>query len=284
MRAFLNCKEAVSACLENRRFSVALLSDEEKPRSMHNHDCLEIYFSVSGGKQFFVDDRHYENNDGDLFIINQFETHKPVLADGVHHERVVLSIHPDYPATLSTPDTDLTACFFQRPPGFSHRVQLDRAERAQFGALVRRCIGAQGFGADVQENASFTELLLLIGTLYAPERHAAAGVEPTPGGERIDALLSYINRRITEPLTIDSLADEFYLSSGYLCRLFKQETGTTISKYVAARRISLAKRLLAEGRSVRETCELSGFGDYAHFIRTFGQAVGVSPKQYALRF
>ena len=59
-------------------------------------------------------------------------------------------------------------------------------------------------------------------------------------------------------------------------------TGTTINKYVVARRISVAKRLLAQGCSVHEACEQSGFGDYAHFIRAFGQAVGVSPKQYAL--
>lgn len=287
IKAFSNCQEAVIACQTSKRFSIALLSNEEKPRSMHHHDCLELYYSVAGGKQFFVDTRLYDHADGDLFIINQFETHKPVLAEGAHHERIVLSIHPDYPAQLSTPDTDLTACFYERPPGFSHRVSLNRAERTQFNALVRKCISAQGYGADVQENTSFTELLLLVSGLYTPEHAAASAALPidtTSSGGLVSDILTYVNQRITEPLSIDTLAEAFFLSRGYICRLFKQETGTTIIKYIAARRISVAKRLLAEGCTVHEACERSGFGDYAHFIRVFGQAVGVSPKQYALRF
>ena len=283
MIAYANCRDAVLACQASKRFTVALLSDDEKPRVLHNHDCLELYYSVAGGRQFFVDGRLYDNAQGDLFVVNQFETHKPVLAEGEHHERIVFSIHPDYPTSLSTADTDLCACFFHRPPGFSHRVSLDRAERAQLNALVRRCIGTQGYGADVAENVCFTELLLLVNALYAPEHPAAPMREGSHAGELVSDILTALNRRITEPLTTDMLAEEFFLSRGYICRLFKQETGTTISKYIVARRISMAKRLLAEGRSVHEACEASGFGDYTHFIRAFGQAVGVSPKQYALR-
>ncbi len=328
MKAHLSCKDAVAACLAGKRFTIALLSDEEKPMSMHNHDCLELYYSVCGGKQFFVNDRLYDVADGDLFIINQFETHKPVLAEAAHHERIVLSIHPDYPATLSTPDTDLAACFLQRPPGFSHRAHTGKAERAQFNALIRRCLSAQGFGADVQENALFTELLLLIRALYEPassghgassqgraDRDASDRGEPgrgasehgasehntsehntsehntseynaagkTASGALVGEILIHINVRISQTITLVSLAEAFHMSAGYLSRLFKQETGTTISKYITARRISVAKRLLAEGCTVREVCERSGFGDYTHFIRAFGQAVGVSPKQYAMR-
>ncbi len=282
MHPFASCHDAIEACRHSKRFSIALLSNEEKPRAMHHHDCLEIYYSISGGKQFFVDTRLYDNRDGDLFVINQFETHKPVLADGTHHERIVISIHPEYPAALSTPDTDLGACFTQRGDGFCHRASLSRAERTQLNGLVRRCLSAHGYGADIQENACFTELMLLVNGLYAPVPATAA--EPAASGGLVSYILTYINQRITEPMTIEALAEAFFLSRGYICRLFKQETGTTISKYIVARRISMAKRLLAEGCSVHETCERSGFGDYAHFIRAFGQAVGVSPKQYALSF
>ncbi len=283
MEIFARCTDAVAACQQSKRFAIAVLSDEEKPRSMHNHDCLEIYFSVSGGRQFFVDGRLYENCDGDLFVINQFETHKPVLVDGVHHERIVLCVAPEYPASLSTMETDLSACFYQRPPGFSHRVHLHHAERAQFLALINRCKGAQGYGADVVENTCFTELMLLIGSLYVPERPVVSATESSHAGELVSSMLDYINQRIAEPLTIERMSEQFYLSRGYLCRLFKQETGATINKYIVARRISIAKRLLADGATVHEACEQSGFGDYAHFIRAFGQAVGISPKQYALK-
>ena len=250
---------------------------------MHIHDCLEIYYSIAGDKQFVVEDHLYDADPGDLFAVNPFEAHRPVCAEGAEHERIIVCIHPEYLRSLSTPDTDLSACFFRRPKGFSHRVMLSEAERADFMLLLRRLSAPQGFGSDLLQNSCFVELMVLLNGLYF-ERNGDLVAAPNPhANERAAQILAYLNERITQPITIDTIAEAFYLSRGYVCRLFKESTGTTINKYVVARRISVAKRLLSEGRTVHEACEESGFGDYAHFIRAFGQAVGVSPKQYALQ-
>ena len=42
---------------------------------IHIHDCYEIYYSISGGKQFLIDNRFYNFNPGDIFFINQYESH-----------------------------------------------------------------------------------------------------------------------------------------------------------------------------------------------------------------
>jgi YesN/AraC family two-component response regulator len=94
-------------------------------------------------------------------------------------------------------------------------------------------------------------------------------------------ILEYINKNISNELTIKSLADNFYLSESYICRIFKAETGTTINKYLTARRISIAKSLLDVGLSVTEVCEKSGFHDYSNFLKAFTKAVGISPKKYS---
>ena len=80
---------------------------------------------------------------------------------------------------------------------------------------------------------------------------------------------------------MEQLAANFYLSESYICRIFKQATGTTVGKYITARRISIAKAHLNEGASVNEAFEKSGFGDYSNFFKAFTKAVGVSPKKYA---
>ena len=76
--------------------------------SMHIHDSYEIYFSISGGKQFLIDNRFYDIRPGDLFFINQFESHYLTQIDQQVHERIVLSIYPDYLKELSTESTDLS--------------------------------------------------------------------------------------------------------------------------------------------------------------------------------
>ena len=71
------------------------------------------------------------------------------------------------------------------------------------------------------------------------------------------------------------------MSESYICRIFKSATGTTINKYINARRISIAKALLSDGANVTEAYEKSGFSDYSNFFKAFTKAVGISPKKYA---
>ena len=54
---------------------------------MHIHDCYELYYSISGGRQFLIDNRFYAIAPGDLFIINQYESHKLTQIDNHVHER-----------------------------------------------------------------------------------------------------------------------------------------------------------------------------------------------------
>ena len=84
-----------------------------------------------------------------------------------------------------------------------------------------------------------------------------------------------------ENLTLEELSAHFFLSSSYLCRIFKATTGTTINKYITAKRITLSKSLLDQGCSVLEACEACGFNDYSNYLRAFTKAVGISPKKYA---
>ena len=97
----------------------------------------------------------------------------------------------------------------------------------------------------------------------------------------MDDILAYINQNIASPISIEQLAGEFFLSESYICRIFKSATGTTINKYINARRISIAKALLSDGANVTEAYEKSGFSDYSNFFKAFTKAVGISPKKYA---
>lgn len=94
-------------------------------------------------------------------------------------------------------------------------------------------------------------------------------------------ILEYVNKNITKDVSVRALAEVFYISESYVCRIFKNYTGTTINKYVTARRISIAKALLAEGKNVSEVYGSVGFNDYSSFLKAFVKLVGVSPKKYA---
>ncbi len=82
-------------------------------------------------------------------------------------------------------------------------------------------------------------------------------------------IIRYINENVTKNITVKKLSEHFFLSESYICRIFKLSTGTTINKYITARRISIAKALLANGSSINNDYMECGFNDYSNFLKAF---------------
>lgn len=283
-----SCKSAIQACLDTKTFAVARLYNDEKTMGIHIHDCYEIYFSISGGEQFLIDNRVYEFGQGDIFFINQFESHYLSKIDQAKHERIILSIHPDYLKRFSTPQTDLNRCFTDRGNEFGHKITLSEEERTRFLYFIHKLSEHKEFGQDILDQSAFLELMTYLNWIFLSrcaqtQKQMSDSVEADSKRRhvQIDNILSYINQHLAENLTIAVLASHFYLSKSYLCKIFKDGTGTTINHYITAKRIARAKALLAEGHSVAETSVLCGFGDYSNFLKAFTKIVGISPKKYA---
>ena len=72
-----------------------------------------------------------------------------------------------------------------------------------------------------------------------------------------------------------------FISKTYLSKLFRKETGVSISKYIVERRIALAKRLLAEtSEPISTICVKTGYNFPAHFSKIFRLRTGKTPMQY----
>lgn len=281
MKKCLSCKEAVEKCVSDKYFAIAHLYNEEKPMNMHIHDCHEIYFSISGGKQFLIDNKFYTIQPGDVFYINKYESHYLSQVDKAIHERIVISIHPDLIRRISTDNSDLSHCFSYRMNGFSHRISLDKEMQQRFLYYIHKITTVTGYGSDVLELSAFTELLVFLNKVFS-NYCELENTEPSyQYNQQVDEILDYMNQNIHHPITIEHLSKQFFLSESYICRIFKSATGTTINKYLTARRLSIAKSLLEDGMSVNEVCEQCGFNDYSNFLKAFTKAVGISPKKYA---
>ena len=280
MKLLNSCKQSITDCLQNKTFSIAHLYSDEKPMDMHIHDSYEIYYSISGGKQFLIDNCFYNIFPGDIFFINQYESHHLTQIDSQIHERIILSIYPDYVKSLSTSNTDLDACFQTRSLRSNHKISLTLEEQKNFLYYIHKLTHTAGYGTDILEQAAFLELMVFLNKRFQ-KNHIADTETQINSNAQVDSILSYINQHIEEPLSLEQLSAHFFISSSYLCRLFKSATGTTINKYITAKRISHAKELLAEGYTVTEASAKCGFNDYSNFFKAFTRATSVSPKKYA---
>lgn len=270
----------METCASTKKFAVAHLYKEEKPMAMHIHDCYEIYYSISGGKQFLIDNKFYSIQPGDLFLINQYESHYLTQIDQMIHERIVLSIHPEYVKRLSTTETDLDECFRNHSARFQHKISLNKEHQNRFLYYINKITDANQYAHDILEEAAFLELLVMLNSI-SKANDTSTDTSGFTYHTQVQDILAYINQNITSPITIEALANYFYLSQSYICRVFKSATGTTINKYIIARRISIAKALLNDGVSVTRAYEQSGFNDYNSFYKAFIKAVGITPKKYS---
>ncbi|MEK0312943.1 response regulator [Cohnella sp. 56] len=98
----------------------------------------------------------------------------------------------------------------------------------------------------------------------------------------VETVKSYIQQHYTEELELQRLADRVYLTPSYLSKLFKTETGETITDYIISVRIAHAKELLIRDPSLKtyEVGEMVGYGDPAYFNKVFKKVAGLTPKEY----
>ncbi|MDD3411262.1 MAG: AraC family transcriptional regulator, partial [Eubacteriales bacterium] len=95
---------------------------------------------------------------------------------------------------------------------------------------------------------------------------------------KIDSILLYLNQHFTADLTLQSIADRFFLSRDYCNRLFHKSTGMTVMYYVKYSRVLYARQLLADGMSATDAAAKSGFQDYSSFYRAYRRVTGRSPS------
>ncbi len=99
-------------------------------------------------------------------------------------------------------------------------------------------------------------------------------------------LLDYINHHVYDySLSVQTLADTFKLTPSYVCRLFKNETGKTINKYITDLRIGKAKDLLENCYYKKnEIYKNIGFLDAKYFSKVFKKETGVTPIEYHCKY
>lgn len=98
---------------------------------------------------------------------------------------------------------------------------------------------------------------------------------------QIVRIRQFIDEHIEEELSLKRVAQEFYLSTSYLSRLFKSQMGTNFSDYISMRRIEQAKALLTEtDLSVAEISQRFHYPEQNSFSRFFKSKVGIPPLTY----
>jgi AraC-like DNA-binding protein len=94
-------------------------------------------------------------------------------------------------------------------------------------------------------------------------------------------ILAYINQNFNKINKIEEIAEQFYISKYYLCRLFKEATGLTLVQYMNTIKIQHACNMLVNtDLSIMEIGDACGFNSSMYFCKMFKQALSVTPSDF----
>jgi len=124
-------------------------------------------------------------------------------------------------------------------------------------------------------------------SLIRSDETSVSAMQPTKAARRmaagtlVSSIESYIESELAASPSLELLCQHFSLSRAYLCRIFKEETGTSPIDYWIGLKMKEAKKLLRESNyNVTQISELLGYASIHHFSRMFKRAYGVSPTAY----
>ena len=240
-------------------------ASSDSTEKTHIHDCYEIYVNVSGDVAFLVNNRLYPVKKGDVIVSRPGDVHICVYQSNEIHERFCF--------WLNCPE-DSPLLSFTKRKDFSNYIHFSDDVCRELLRLLYRLKDAEASGREPGRTAYIFRLLTLFNEGEQTEQDNPA----LP--QNIQHVLDYINANFTQLHCVDDIVKATHISNSTLNRWFRTYLKISPHKYTEALKLSLAQKLLLEGRSVTEVCNTSGFSDCSRFIAIFKNKFGQTPLQY----
>lgn len=252
----------------------------------HAHQGMELLYVHEGCGSVTMERRIYPLRPGTLFCFQPYQLHKvevPAQA-GMCYVRSNLTFDPRAAESYTSPFPKLQA-FLRRiwKGALTHQVfHLGGDNRvpellASFDEARRRAAGER----QEEEFALFLLALLRHLQLYVfPPEETPAGSAAT-ASRHIERILDWLEAKYAQPFELEAMAGELHLSPYHISHLFKRHIGSTLSEYIAVRRIREACALLANtDMPVQDVGKAVGGFSTSYFCQLFKKHKGVSPQAY----
>jgi AraC-like DNA-binding protein len=234
------------------------------PRS-HRHAELELNLVIRGTASYLLHERRYDLTAGTLTWLLGGQDH--VLVDeSPDHELWWAVFRPGLVARTASP-------LPRRDPGGQFSRRLSPGRVARLDALLSDLHDAD----DALLNAGLAYLLLSASHAFLRSDDAVVGADVHPAVE-------IVARRLhSDPNSggLDALAHAAGLSPSHLSRLFKAQTGVSITRFRNQRRLDRFHHLYGRGRRTTALAAAleAGFGSYAQFYRVVRDETGRAPSE-----
>lgn len=247
----------------------------------HNHNYYEFYFFLQGDISMYIGGQPFSLKTGDVILIPPGVTHHTVNHnDSVPYRRFIFWISEEYFQQLRalSSDYEYIVSYAQKRKKYVYHNDIINFNNIQ--ALLFRLleeIHAERFGRASKIALGVNDLILHLNRM-AYEQNVPGQFKKN---QRLyENLMIYIEAHLEDDLSLDHLAEAFYVSKYHIAHIFKENLGFSVHQYITKKRLAMCRDALLSDSNISKTFLLYGFKDYSSFYRAFKKEYGLSPKEY----
>ena len=241
---------------------------------LHYHHAYQVYYVIDGEREYLIGDTFFNVSKGDLVWVPMDTMH---CTDGKGAARYILYFGPAFIDKYIQPhmkDKLISSTPFVFHGDSATDVSLNKLFTSMLSEYERQ-----------QKQPQYADELLLAGyllqflfMLYMSENLYRPMISED---SRMSKIVKYINENYASITGMEEIANKFYVSKYYLCRLFKENIGVSFVSYLNTVKIRAACELLRTKKiSLAEIATRCGFNSTPYFCKVFKNEKGVSPSEY----
>lgn len=245
------------------------------------HSDIELLFLLSGKLDYIINGETFRVHEGDLIIVNANTPHALTIAANYAYERIVLQFSPKHIPVLKNCDL---CDIFTNSANYRHVIPKEILKDFKVESLLKKMCKTskkQIAFKDVEILALITELIAELSyTVSKLNTLPDLLLKPRKQNTLLQNIITYINKRINEKITVEEIAHEFNVSTSYLYQFFKKHTQLSLHNYIEKQKMQYAKLLILQGSPATLVSTYLGFDYYATFCNQYKRVFGISPNKH----
>ena len=259
----------------------------------HCHDFVELVVIMKGRGRFYINGQEYQVKEGNVILLNPGTWHYSLPEQGTARGQTE--------CYMAFTDVEYKNCpkgFLPMFHDYQMIVELPEALKKDMFYLcnaIAREANSCATGRYFMMKAYLIQVLCLLERFQEQERkmdkaqmkERVSGCEFKSINKKyvVQRIMDYMENHYQEKISLDRIAANMYLSSYYISKIFKSETGDTPINFLISLRMKKARELLDEAQdaSIQEVAAAVGYEDAYHFSKLFKKYFGLSPLYYKAR-
>lgn len=248
----------------------------------HFHPEYEIYYLIEGDRYYFIESETFYIQEGTLVFINANDIHKTDAAKSSFHDRLLLSIKGEWlNPFLHALGFSSIETFFNSHKIFPLSVDSQKVIQKLIEEIAYE-LKEEREGYEYIVKMKLTQILIyLLRYQNASPFPLEQRLSQSTKHKKVQEITTYIQNHLHRKLTLELLAQNFYISKGHLSHIFKDVTGLTVTEYINIQRIRYAKTLLESSMwNMTRISEMCGYDSITYFEKVFRKYNNTSPLKY----